>query len=174
MDYGHGCHPACVGNLPGTHLIFAGEEWWFYGNHIRPGDHLKQDRTFAGYKITETAFAGPTMFANGAVEFSYDVFAISATFVGVSAGSAAPKNCTASLCCPASAFSPATISRVACPTIWEPSDVAACSACHQLTLVSVVAEVIVIRSRDLLRGRHQPKLQRVRRNGFHHGQTRPC
>ena len=52
--------------------------------------------------------------------------------------------------------------------------VAACSACHQLTLVSVVAEVIVIRSRDLLRGRHQPKLQRVRRNGFHHGQTRPC
>ena len=40
--------------------------------------------------------------------------------------------------------------------------------------IPVVAEVIVIRSRDLLRGRHQPKLQRVRRNGFRHGQTRPC
>ncbi len=65
MDYGHGCHPSCVGKIPGSHLIFAGEEWWFYGSQIRPGDHLRQERTFAGYKITETAFAGPTMFANG-------------------------------------------------------------------------------------------------------------
>ena len=65
MDYGHGCHPSCVGNLPGTHLIFAGEEWWFYGTPVRPGDKLVQDRRFAGYKVTETAFAGPTMFANG-------------------------------------------------------------------------------------------------------------
>lgn len=65
MDYGHGCHPSCVGKIPGSHLIFAGEEWWFYGNHIRPGDHLTQERTFAGYKVTETAFAGPTMFADG-------------------------------------------------------------------------------------------------------------
>ncbi len=65
MDYGHGCHPSCVGKIPGSHLIFAGEEWWFYGNHIRPGDHLTQERTFAGYKVTDTAFAGPTMFADG-------------------------------------------------------------------------------------------------------------
>ncbi|MET0363142.1 MAG: MaoC family dehydratase N-terminal domain-containing protein [Sphingobium sp.] len=65
MDYGHGCHPACVGNLPGTHLIFAGEEWWFYGTPVRPGDKLVQERRFDGYSVTDTAFAGPTMFARG-------------------------------------------------------------------------------------------------------------
>lgn len=65
MDYGHGCHPSCVGKIPGSHLIFAGEEWWFYGTPVRPGDKLIQERSFAGYKVTETAFAGPTMFANG-------------------------------------------------------------------------------------------------------------
>ena len=65
MDYGHGCHPSCVGKIPGSHLIFAGEEWWFYGNPVRPGDKLVQERTFAGYKITDTGFAGPTMFADG-------------------------------------------------------------------------------------------------------------
>lgn len=65
MDYGHGCHPSCVGKIPGSHLIFAGEEWWFYGTPVRPGDKLVQERRFAGYKVTETAFAGPTMFANG-------------------------------------------------------------------------------------------------------------
>ena len=65
MDYGHGCHPSCVGKIPGSHLIFAGEEWWFYGNPSRPGDKLTQERTFAGYKVTDTGFAGPTMFADG-------------------------------------------------------------------------------------------------------------
>lgn len=65
MDYGHGCHPSCVGRIPGSHLIFAGEEWWFYGNPVRPGDKLTQERTFAGYRIAKTGFAGPTMFADG-------------------------------------------------------------------------------------------------------------
>lgn len=65
MDYGHGAHPACVGNIPGTHLIFGGEEWWFYGNHIRPGDKLFQARRFDGYKVADTKFAGPTVFARG-------------------------------------------------------------------------------------------------------------
>ncbi len=65
MDYGHGAPPACVGNIPGTHLIFGGEEWWFYGTLIRPGDKLFQDRRFDGYKITDTKFAGPTMFSRG-------------------------------------------------------------------------------------------------------------
>ncbi|QIG80728.1 FAS1-like dehydratase domain-containing protein [Stakelama tenebrarum] len=65
MDYGHGCHPSCIGNVPGTHLIFAGEEWWFYGDHIKPGDHLRQERFFAGYTVKDTPFAGPTMFADG-------------------------------------------------------------------------------------------------------------
>ena len=65
MDYGHGCHPSSVGKIPGSHLIFAGEEWWFYGTPIRPGDKLTQERYFAGYKLTDTGFAGPTMFADG-------------------------------------------------------------------------------------------------------------
>jgi acyl dehydratase len=65
LDYGHGCHPSCVGKVPGTHLIFAGEEWWFYGTPVRPGDKLTQERRFDGYSVTETAFAGPTMFTRG-------------------------------------------------------------------------------------------------------------
>ena len=65
MDYGHGCHPACVGKIPGSHLIFGGEEWWFHGAPIRPGDKLLQQRRFDGYKITDTKFAGPTVFSRG-------------------------------------------------------------------------------------------------------------
>jgi acyl dehydratase len=65
MDYGHGAHPAAIGKLPGSHLIFGGEEWWFYGTPIRPGDKLFQSRRFDGYTVTETKFAGPTMFARG-------------------------------------------------------------------------------------------------------------
>ncbi len=65
LDYGHGCQPACVGKIPGSHLIFGGEEWWFYGPRIRPGDKLFQERRFYDYKVTETKFAGPTMFSRG-------------------------------------------------------------------------------------------------------------
>lgn len=65
MDYGHGCHPTCVGKIPGTHLIFGGEEWWFYGTPVRPGDKLVQDRRFDGYKVADTKFAGPTVFTRG-------------------------------------------------------------------------------------------------------------
>ena len=65
MDYGHGCHPSCVGKIPGSHLIFGGEEWWFYGPHIKPGDKLVQERRFDGYKVADTKFAGPTVFARG-------------------------------------------------------------------------------------------------------------
>ena len=65
LDFGHGCQPACVGHIPGSHLIFGGEEWWFYGTQIRPGDQLFQERRFHDYKVTDTKFAGPTMFARG-------------------------------------------------------------------------------------------------------------
>jgi acyl dehydratase len=65
MDYGHGAHPASIGKLPGSHLIFGGEEWWFYGTPIRPGDKLTQSRRFDGYSVAETKFAGPTVFARG-------------------------------------------------------------------------------------------------------------
>jgi acyl dehydratase len=65
LDYGHGCAPACVGKIPGSHLIFGGEEWWWYGTHIKPGDQLFQERRFYDYKIADTKFAGPTMFSRG-------------------------------------------------------------------------------------------------------------
>jgi acyl dehydratase len=65
IDYGHGVQPACVGHVPGSHLIFGGEEWWHYGPRLRPGDRLTQQRRFHDYKITDTKFAGPTMFQRG-------------------------------------------------------------------------------------------------------------
>ena len=65
LDFGHGAQPACVGYIPESHLIFGGEEWWFYGTPVRPGDKLFQDRRFHGYKVVETKFAGPTMFSHG-------------------------------------------------------------------------------------------------------------
>jgi acyl dehydratase len=65
LDYGHGAAPACVGRIPGSHLIFGGEEWWFYGCPVRPGDKLFQERRFHDYKVVETKFAGPTMFSRG-------------------------------------------------------------------------------------------------------------
>lgn len=65
LDYGHGVQPACVGRIPGSHLIFGGEEWWFYGPRVRVGDKLFQERRFHDYKVTDTKFSGPTMFARG-------------------------------------------------------------------------------------------------------------
>jgi acyl dehydratase len=65
MDYGHGCQPACVGHIPGSHLIFGGEEWWHYAKDIRPGDHVRHTRRFHDYKVVQTKFSGPTMFSRG-------------------------------------------------------------------------------------------------------------
>ncbi|CAN7563958.1 MaoC family dehydratase N-terminal domain-containing protein [Phenylobacterium sp. LjRoot219] len=65
LDYGHGCQPACVGKIPGSHLIFGGEEWWHYGPRVRAGDQLFQERRFHDYKVADTKFAGPTMFSRG-------------------------------------------------------------------------------------------------------------
>jgi len=65
LDYGHGNNQACVGHIPGQHMIFGGEEWWWYGTHVRPGDQLFQERYFTGYKLRDTGFAGPTLFQWG-------------------------------------------------------------------------------------------------------------
>jgi acyl dehydratase len=64
-DVGHGAGPAIVGNIPGTHMIFGGDEWWFHGPRILPGDLLRMQRRFHDYKVTDTKFAGPTMFSRG-------------------------------------------------------------------------------------------------------------
>jgi len=64
-DDSHGAAPAIQGTIPGTHMIFGGDEWWFYGQRIRPGDRIRQDRMLFDYKVSETKFAGPTMFSRG-------------------------------------------------------------------------------------------------------------
>jgi hypothetical protein len=64
-DAGSGIPAALVGNIPGTHTVFAGDEWWFYGPAIYPGDTVRVRRRFQGYTTAETKFAGPTVFSSG-------------------------------------------------------------------------------------------------------------
>ena len=64
-DTSHGCSPAQVGKIPGSHLIFGGDEWWFFGPRIWPGDHLVCHRMPYDYRVAQTKFAGPTCFQRG-------------------------------------------------------------------------------------------------------------
>jgi acyl dehydratase len=64
-DTSHGCSPAQVGKIPSSHLIFGGDDWWFFGPRIWPGDHLVCHRMPYDYKVTDTKFAGPTCFQRG-------------------------------------------------------------------------------------------------------------
>ena len=64
-DTSHGAGPAIQGVIPGQHMIFGGDEWWFFGPRIAPGDRLTQERMLFDYKVAETKFAGPTMFSRG-------------------------------------------------------------------------------------------------------------
>jgi hypothetical protein len=61
----HGAGPAIQGNIPGTHMLFGGDEWWFMGPRIEPGDKIGLERALYDYKVTDTKFAGPTMFSRG-------------------------------------------------------------------------------------------------------------
>ena len=38
-DTSHGCSPAQVGKIPESHLIFGGDDWWFFGPRIWPAGH---------------------------------------------------------------------------------------------------------------------------------------
>jgi acyl dehydratase len=64
-DDGHGAAPACVGGIPDSHLIFGGDEWWFYGPRIFAGDMVHNERIPFDYAVKETKFAGPTCFQRG-------------------------------------------------------------------------------------------------------------
>jgi acyl dehydratase len=64
-DDSHGAAPAIQGTIPGTHMLFGGDEWWFFGPRIYPGDTFRQERMLFDYKLTQTKFAGPTMFSRG-------------------------------------------------------------------------------------------------------------
>jgi hypothetical protein len=64
-DDSHGAGPAIQGTIPGTHMLFGGDEWWFFGPRIRTGDRISRDRMLYDYRVTKTSFAGPTMFSRG-------------------------------------------------------------------------------------------------------------
>ena len=64
-DTSHGCSPAQVGKIPNSHLIFGGDDWWFFGPRMWPGDHMVCHRMPYDYKVTNTKFAGPTCFQRG-------------------------------------------------------------------------------------------------------------
>ena len=64
-DVGHGATPAIQGSIPGSHMLFGGDEWWVSGVLIEPGDQMKLERMLFDYRVTETSFAGPTMFSRG-------------------------------------------------------------------------------------------------------------
>jgi acyl dehydratase len=64
-DTSQGCSPAQVGRIPNSHLIFGGDEWWFFGPRVEPGDKLVCHRMPYDYKVTDTRFAGPTCFQRG-------------------------------------------------------------------------------------------------------------
>ncbi|GIX31939.1 MAG: hypothetical protein KatS3mg124_2411 [Porticoccaceae bacterium] len=62
---GHGACPAAVGHIPGSHLLFGGDEWWFYGPRLFPGDKVIHEKIPFDYVVKETKFAGPTCFQRG-------------------------------------------------------------------------------------------------------------
>ena len=62
---GTGATPAIQGNVPGSHMLFGGDEFWFFGPRVFPGDTLRLERMLYDYRITNTSFAGPTMFSRG-------------------------------------------------------------------------------------------------------------
>jgi hypothetical protein len=64
-DDGHGAGPACVGRIPNSHLIFGGDEWWFYGPRVFAGDLLTNEKIPFDYVVKDTKFSGPTCFQRG-------------------------------------------------------------------------------------------------------------
>jgi hypothetical protein len=71
-DDSHGAAPAIQGTIPGTHMLFGGDEWWFFGPRLYPGDRITRDRMLFDYKVAETKFAGSTMFSRGDTTYIND------------------------------------------------------------------------------------------------------
>ena len=62
---GHGACPAGIGFIPDSHLVFGGDEWWFYGPRLFGGDRVIHEKIPFDYVVKETKFAGPTCFQRG-------------------------------------------------------------------------------------------------------------
>ena len=54
-----------MGRIPNSHLLFGGDEWWFYGPRVVGGDILTNERIPFDFVVKETKFAGPTCFQRG-------------------------------------------------------------------------------------------------------------
>jgi len=61
-DDGHGTAPSCIGRIPQSHMIFGGDEWWFYGPRIVAGDLIHNERIPLDYAVKQTKFAGRPAF----------------------------------------------------------------------------------------------------------------
>jgi hypothetical protein len=64
-DVGHGATPAIQGTIAGSHMLFGGDEWWFFGPRIHGGDRIRSERLPYDYRVADTSFAGQTMFQRG-------------------------------------------------------------------------------------------------------------
>jgi acyl dehydratase len=64
----HGVHTSMQGEIPGGRQMNGGDEWWFEAP-VLPGDRVTSKRRALDFKLTETSFAGPTLFQRG--ETSY-------------------------------------------------------------------------------------------------------
>lgn len=62
---GQGGMSAAFGEIPGAHLSHVGDEWWFYGPRLYPGDRVRCDRMAFDYRVTNTRFSGPSVFQRG-------------------------------------------------------------------------------------------------------------
>ncbi len=62
---GQGFLPAAIGTIPNSHQLFGGDDWWFYGPRILPGDTMTTVQMMQGYRVVETSFAGPTVIQRG-------------------------------------------------------------------------------------------------------------
>src|ERR1700743_643892 len=51
---GHGCAPAAVGCIPDSHLIFGGDEWWFFPPRLFDGDRVIHEKIPFDYVVKDT------------------------------------------------------------------------------------------------------------------------
>ena len=50
---GHGAVPAIQGYVEGTHMLFGGDEWWFFGPRMEPGDRYPEALRIAKARFVE-------------------------------------------------------------------------------------------------------------------------
>lgn len=62
---GVGASAVFRGHVPGGQELIGGDEQWFYGPRLEPGDRLLSDAVLYDYRRTVTSFAGPTLFTRG-------------------------------------------------------------------------------------------------------------